>query len=496
MIATLVLMTGSLLTSCATTPPTTGPTASSGSTQPGTPAVRQGYTVGIISHDDPARPVHVTWPQFDRATALNKLMASWSSTRSRDFLADYDPAPSNPPELDVSWDIPLSSQGMLGVRLDAYTFAGASGATTSASFYGDEGGAGAWASADLIESKQRRAAVDAIVAAVRASGKEPFEESPTPDAALLNDVSFDANGNMLVRIEDGLLLAYSEGEVMATVPRDKADPLLSAEGRRIRDAYIAQGGPSTLNQMPTVAPSPAEPSTDPQTTQPAQSTQPATSTPAAPQAPASSAPQVPAPPKGTVDCAKLKCVALTFDDGPGPYTAKLLDELKAADVKATFFVLGTSVRAHPDVVRRAAAEGHIVGNHTMTHKQLSKLGLAAQRDEATRGAAQIAAAGAPAPSLMRPPYGSLNADTKKLGYPLILWNVDSEDWKNRNVAATTALIKKQTRSGSIILMHDIHRSTVEAVPGIITWLKSEGYTLVTVPELIGNLKPGQKYLGR
>lgn len=198
-----------------------------------------------------------------------------------------------------------------------------------------------------------------------------------------------------------------------------------------------------------------------------------------------------------VNCARLKCVALTFDDGPGPYTMRLLDELDAAHVKATFFEIGQNVAAHRDVVRRQVADGMVIGNHTWDHKQLTALGRAAQQNEVARTTAALVAAGAPRPSLLRPPYGSFNSSTRALGYSVINWDVDSEDWKNRNAATTTALIMKEVRPGSIVLMHDIQPSSVRAVPRIIALLRARGYTLVTVPQLIGrNPVTGKVYFRR
>lgn len=198
----------------------------------------------------------------------------------------------------------------------------------------------------------------------------------------------------------------------------------------------------------------------------------------------------------SVDCAVARCVALTFDDGPGPYTGAILDTLEAAGVKATFFELAPAVRHYPAIVRRQVQAGMVLGSHTVHHKELTKLGASAQAAEIAGGADAIAAAEEPRPTLMRPPYGSWNATTKSLGWPIILWDVDSEDWKNKDAGVTTELIMKEVRRGSIVLMHDIQPSTAQALPGVIRQLKSAGYTLVTVPELLGTPKPGRVYCRR
>lgn len=195
--------------------------------------------------------------------------------------------------------------------------------------------------------------------------------------------------------------------------------------------------------------------------------------------------------QGSVDCAKMSCVALTFDDGPGKDTARLLDMLKREDAVATFFVLGQSAKVHPKVVKRIAAEGHEVGSHTYSHKQLTKLDVAGQKQEIDRGNEQIKAAGV-TPTLFRPPYGAYNATTKaEAGLPIIMWDVDTMDWKTRSTEKTIQEVERSTKAGSIVLMHDIHSPTVDAVPTIIKKLRAKGFTLVTVSDLLGaKAKPG------
>ena len=215
---------------------------------------------------------------------------------------------------------------------------------------------------------------------------------------------------------------------------------------------------------------------------------------ATPSATASPAPATAAPqPAASVDCSTLKCVALTFDDGPSNLTAGILDTLDAAGVKATFFELGPSAKAYPAIVRRQQADGMAIGSHSVRHQEFTKLTRAQQVAEAKGGADRIAAAGVPRPTLFRPPYGAYDANTRTLGVPIILWDVDSLDWKNKDAAATTALVLQGVRPGSIVLMHDIWPSTAQALPGIIARLKADGYTLVTVPQLLGDPTPGKVY---
>lgn len=192
------------------------------------------------------------------------------------------------------------------------------------------------------------------------------------------------------------------------------------------------------------------------------------------------------PPQRTLDCAaQLKCVALTFDDGPGPYTAHLLDVLKAAGARATFFMLGENVGAHRAEVRRMVMEGHQIGNHTWSHPQLTGLSSDAVRSEVGRTQKAITdASGGVAPMIFRPPYGATNARVgKAVGMPEIVWDVDSMDWRYRNVARNVRVGTKDPKKGNVVLFHDIHKTTVQAIPRVLAGLKKRGFTFVTVGEL-------------
>lgn len=210
------------------------------------------------------------------------------------------------------------------------------------------------------------------------------------------------------------------------------------------------------------------------------------------------------PPKPTpppVDCGRAKCVALTFDDGPMNSTAKLLDILAERKVKATFFMVGGNAGTYPALVRREHAEGHELGNHSYTHADLGRASTTKIMSELTRTQHAIQRAGGVSPRLMRPPYGStgpkLAAATKRLGLAQVLWTVDPLDWKIRNSAAVERKVVRATRPGYIVLMHDIHPTTVAAVPGIIKRLAAKGYVFVTVSELYGDpMTPGKKYIQR
>ncbi|WSX36063.1 polysaccharide deacetylase family protein [Streptomyces halstedii] len=197
---------------------------------------------------------------------------------------------------------------------------------------------------------------------------------------------------------------------------------------------------------------------------------------------------------GSVDCRKAKCIALTFDAGPGEDTPHLLDVLKEKKVPATFFLLGKNhVLKHPDTVRRIEEEGHEVANHTWSHEILTDKKPDEIRAELEKTQDAIAEITGKKPRLMRPPQGrtddTVSEISKELGLSQILWSTTAKDYSTND----SALIRKRTldqadRDG-IILLHDIYKGTVPAVPGIIDALRKDGYTFVTVPQLMAPAEP-------
>ena len=188
-------------------------------------------------------------------------------------------------------------------------------------------------------------------------------------------------------------------------------------------------------------------------------------------------------------------VAITFDDGPDPrWTPKILDILKAANVKAAFFLVGVNAERYPGLVRRIVDEGHEIGNHTWSHPNLGKISDEAVRRELQKTDDAIAAAIGKRPTLMRPPYGSITARQKKwiheeFGYKIIIWDVDPLDWKRPGPSVVTARILKETHAGSIVLSHDIHPPTIEAMPATFDQLMKKGFKSVTVTELLAMATP-------
>jgi peptidoglycan/xylan/chitin deacetylase (PgdA/CDA1 family) len=188
-------------------------------------------------------------------------------------------------------------------------------------------------------------------------------------------------------------------------------------------------------------------------------------------------------------------IAMTFDDGPSSAnTPRLLEILKQRNIKATFFLIGQNVASNPDIVRRILADGHEIGNHSWTHPQLSKLSDDRVTAEINKTQDAIKEASGFTPTLLRPPYGAITARQREwiesqFGLSIILWSVDPFDWKRPGASVITQRILSQVRPGAIILSHDIHKQTVDAMPTTLDSLIAKGYKFVTVTQLIAMNKP-------
>jgi peptidoglycan/xylan/chitin deacetylase (PgdA/CDA1 family) len=184
-----------------------------------------------------------------------------------------------------------------------------------------------------------------------------------------------------------------------------------------------------------------------------------------------------------------KTVALTFDDGPDPVnTPKILNLLKAYDAKATFFVLGTAAKRYPILMRRIAAEGHAIGNHSWSHPSKTTKQQAINQIEWTQKAIERAVGFRP--KLFRPPYGIANGDlasqAKARGMTLVLWSASSGDTSTKDARTIFANVRYTPANGEIVLLHDGpgKAATVEALPKILKGLKKDKFDLVTVPQLL------------
>lgn len=185
-----------------------------------------------------------------------------------------------------------------------------------------------------------------------------------------------------------------------------------------------------------------------------------------------------------------KLIALTFDDGPhGTLTPRLLDALKSRDVKVTFFVMGVKAVMHPDILERAYNEGHEIANHAWNHPVLSKISRQEVSDQLTRTGDAIQSAIEKRPKVMRPPYGNTNRGLnehifRQDGLTVIIWSLDTLDWQRPKPVDIVQKTMERIKPGAIILCHDIHPGTIEAIPTLVDNLLAEGYQFRTVSQMI------------
>lgn len=420
---------------------------------------------------DNKKRIHIVVPQLTGHDEFNEYLQNWANQQEDSFLENVDPIADSEldggeaiiatPSLTATWVATGISPTMVGFYLESTESPGASTAVYSDTVWYDptDGELIPWQ--NLITDDARSSLVEHVGAALEEQGIE-FDEDEL--AAALGDdgspaIGFTKDGNLYVGFDSYELIAGYYGNPGIEIELESASEFLTEEGNEAREASLS---PDTADVPPTpVVPEPPEPE------------------------------------ESSVDCSKEKCVALTFDDGPSSKnTPKLLDILAKEQVPVTFFVLGTQAKAFPDIVARAREEGHEIASHTWKHANLTSLsGKALNKDLADSNRAIKSALGS-TPNLMRPPYGATNKDVskaaKKAGLALVMWDIDTLDWQHRDAKKTVKHAKEAT-AGSIILMHDIHETTVEAAPKVIKSLRKEGFTFVTVSQLIGETEPGESY---
>ena len=305
--------------------------------------------------------------------------------------------------------------------------------------------------ADFTEQSDE--AAETIISATKDNISQTIKQRQQPEIDLNEIINKEAlsnfiitnNGNSLAwPLGQASLLPSSYGELTITVPISSVSKYLQNPTAR-KLANI----PKPPEPKPAPAPAPAAPT--------------------------------PAPTTGN------KVIALTFDDGPGPYTAHLLDILDQYGAKATFFLIGSKVSGQASVVRSIQARGHQLGNHSWSHPELPKLSVDQIAGEIDRTNEAIRQATGVKPSILRPPYGAVNGvvleQLRLRNMSSILWSVDTRDWADRNSQIVCSRAVAGARPGAVILMHDIHQTSVNAVPCILSSLKQQGYSFVTIQRL-------------
>lgn len=182
----------------------------------------------------------------------------------------------------------------------------------------------------------------------------------------------------------------------------------------------------------------------------------------------------------------VKKIALTFDDGPHPrYTEQLLDGLKERNVVATFFVTGENAQNYPNIIRREQEEGHLIGNHTYSHIQLTFGNRETFREELVKTNEILENITGEKVSFVRPPYGSWDKSfEKELNMFPVLWNIDPLDWCSHNAECIAAKVVEKAGDGDIILMHDYYDTSVTAALEVVDVLQKRGFQFVTVEEIL------------
>lgn len=181
-----------------------------------------------------------------------------------------------------------------------------------------------------------------------------------------------------------------------------------------------------------------------------------------------------------------KKIALTFDDGPHPrFTEPLLDGLKERDIQATFFVTGEHAKLHPDIIERMNKEGHIIGNHTYSHMQLTQENREVFKEELMKTNQILKEITGEEVLFVRPPYGTWDKSFEtELNMIPVMWNVDPLDWCSNDTPSVVMRVLKEAEENAIILMHDYYESSVTAALQIVDELQKRGYSFVTVDEIL------------
>jgi peptidoglycan/xylan/chitin deacetylase (PgdA/CDA1 family) len=489
------------------------PTRPTDASAPGTPP---GLDVRLLYTDDPASPVAARWGEIPGnqpftdtlrgrvTTAIAEHAAATgtpyepaadapdiapeargcvtgSSTRpAADLIADpaFTP-PGGGPSLTITCEIVAAAGSVLVEALRLTTAdAGQVTSDTTTVYYADTSGAFVTTSETLISDDGLRTLLRLVVQSlkVRAGALQPemvqsVDEFPLDQLrALFAHFSFAPDGSLVVHLPsdfstpeldrlagggasggaggnaDAATTAARPDPFFVTVPAATATGLLTEPGAQVQ-SVLASGAPLAL--------------------------------PAAPW-------------RGTenVDCALFACVAVTFDDGPGDYTAEVLDALDSRRAAATFFLQGVNVARHADAVTRMQAEGHEIGNHTWNHPDLTKLTDPEIADQLARTSQAIQDASGQRPSTFRPPYGAVDPRVlAQTDLPAILWTIDTNDWQLPDDDTLLDRAVQQPKPGAIILLHDVHENTARMTPAILDGLLGRGYTLVTVQQLLGGRLP-------
>lgn len=427
------------------------------------PSKIKGLEIVNDSSEQSSCPFAVSYPDVPGAQALTAMMKKDVDQRLDTFRSNRcDNGSSSAGELNVSHQFLVASGDVVGVRLTTLDSSGAGNGRSSRTYWYDGKAAAGSPAPGLVADGARDVFVAALKKQLR--GREGVDLTNLDEAfadtadlaGLLDDLSFTVRGGLRVEIDPGTVGAPAAGAYAVSFPKSTITPWLSSFGRRAQQQTEHPSGSLDLGATRT---------------------------------PSAAVPTGTASADDDTDCRKVKCLALTFDDGPAaPETATLLTYLAQYKARVTFFTVGQNVAAHPDLVRAEAKAGHEVGNHSWNHPDLTRLTPEQIAYQLDRTSAAIKAATGTAPTLFRPPYGAANARVRAATtLSPVLWDVDTEDWKYRDSAKVAQTVISKARRNSVVLMHDIHPTSVAAVPQILRTLTAEGFHFVTVSHLRATL---------
>ena len=444
-----------------TQPPAQRPTISEDEKYYFTDSRYAGIRSKFVTRDTRHEKVSIEYP-ITSNSKINKLIARAIDRADGDFRHTATNAPTfdRPMTETISYQVTHNNSTALSMIVNIKQDMHGAHPVSLTHFWTFDKKSGEVISLDNLTEKSEEA-IKAIVTAARHDVAQTIRQRQQPEANLDEMITKEALSNFTIT-DDGNTLAWPIGQ---------ASLLPSAYGEltiKVPTTAVAKYLQNPTAQKLANFPKPHEPKPEPK--------------------PAPTAP-TPANPG--------KVIALTFDDGPGPYTAHLLDILDQYGAKATFFLIGSKVSGQASVVRSIHARGHQLGNHSWSHPELPKLSVDQIAGEIDRTNDAIRQATGVKPSILRPPYGAANGvvleQLRARGMSSILWSVDTRDWADRNSQIVCSRAVAGAHPGAVILMHDIHQTSVNAVPCILSALKQQGYSFVTVQGLIGNMAAGAGY---
>lgn len=429
-------------------------------------------------YTDDSRSIRAEVPVISTARQMTSAMEVLRERGLRE--ASWDKAE----KVTIAYQVISAAPGTLGIMVTpTWTAAGAENSRPAVVWY-DAGSKKVFSSPVLIREDQW-GSFKAEVAKAAGKHKKPkldqarvseaLDAAPAPQGSGPM-LGFDAKGDMVVSFAKGTV---ADDVVNLRVSGDMVAPLLSEYGRRAADGALA---PATFDG----------------TSAPIEATAGGGQAPAPAATPGATRPSTAVGP----DCTTVTCVALTYDDGPGADTAQVVDAFTAAKAPATFFQLGRMIEANPEVAKQVASAGHEVGSHSFSHPNLVSISGDRLNKELSGTADIMETAYGRRPMIMRPPYGSHNARVDEVirstGAAIIQWDFDTNDWQTRSQSSTenAVVYGGGAKANAIVLMHDIHPSTVAASPAILEGLQKKGVTLVTVSELslnTGGYQAGHAY---